>query len=266
MFLTIDVGNTHIVVGLHSLNHPEKALKTWRIATHPVGTADEFRVKLQTLLQLEGFSLLDPLLETVVASSVVPQATAMLKKAFPGKIEIIDSSWPFSFRILADPPQQVGADRLVNAEAVVKLYGGPAVIIDSGTATTLCALTRGNEYLGGAIMPGLELSVEALAKRASKLFSVELVPPPSSIGGNTEHALQSGVLFGYASMIDGMVERFRTDLKEPMAKVIATGGISNLLQGIAQKIEIHNPDLTTIGIASLYMKVRVQSLQRRNSQ
>lgn len=255
MLLTLDVGNTNIVAGCHPnpRQDPKAAerLQSWRISTHPIGTSDEFRAKLGVLLNLENRHLKD--LEAVVISSVVPQATAMLRGAFPGTpIHVIDHSWPFSFAIEPKPASGIGADRLVNAEAVVREYGGPAIIVDSGTATTLCAVTRDGTYLGGAIMPGIELSIETLAKKAAKLFTVELSPPAHAIGRNTEEALRSGILLGYASMIDGMVRRFKAELGEPQARVVATGGVSALLRGICTELDHFEPELTLRGILYLY--------------
>lgn len=248
MLLAIDVGNTNTVLGLFlegRLQH------TWRVSTHPICTSDEFRAKLHTLLSIEN--LRADVYSSVVISSVVPPFSAMLRTAFKGTSHhFIDWQSPFSFSIQASPPAGVGADRLVNAEAAIRDYGAPCIIVDSGTATTLCAINRNREYLGGAIMPGIELSIEALARNTAKLFTVELTPPSKSIGSNTTEALKSGLLLGYASMIDGMVCRFREELGEPQAKVIATGGISQLLKGMTKELEHFDPSLTLKGIAYLH--------------
>lgn len=248
MLLAIDVGNTHTVIGCY---WDRQLKRTWRISTHPLSTSDEFRIKLHTLLDMEGIER--RAFHSVIVSSVVPPMTAMLRSAF-GDINfmVIDHTWPFSFEIKAFPPDQVGADRLVNAEAAVREYGYPCIIVDSGTATTICAITKNKEYLGGAIMPGVELSIETLAKKTAKLFAVELMPPEQAIGSNTQAALRSGLIFGYASMIDGMIRRFKSELHAPDARVIATGGISQLLKGIATEIKETDPHLTLKGIAYLY--------------
>lgn len=248
MWLAIDVGNTNLVLGCFS---DGKLIHTWRVSTHPASTPDEFRVKLRNLFQCDGIEF--KTLQSVVISSVVPQVTATLRTAFSdARVFVIDHSWPFSFSICATPPEQVGADRLVNAEAAVRGYGSPCIIVDSGTATTICAVSAKREYLGGAIMPGIELSVETLARRTAKLFQVELVPPKRAIGHNTQNALQSGLLLGYAFMIDGMIRRFKEELNAPNAPVVATGGVSERLQGIAQELKIFEPDLTLKGIHYLY--------------
>ncbi len=253
MILAIDVGNTNIVVGCR------QPLLSWRLSTHPIRTADEFRAELRALLEAEGISFKK--LEAVVVSSVVPQATAMIRASFSrsaASLHVIDHSWPFSFTIKTKNPEQIGADRLVNAEAVMREFGAPAIIVDSGTATTLCAVSAKKEYWGGAIMPGIELSIETLARRAAKLFTIELTPPSRAIGETTDEALRSGILFGYASMIDGMVRRFKQELGEPSARVIATGGVSTLLKGISSELTDLDPDLTLKGIFHLYESIRAR--------
>lgn len=262
MLLAIDVGNTNTVLGVFG---PErKLLHTWRVSTHPLCTADEFRAKLSVLSNLDGLvgakaSGAQPEIDRVVVSSVVPPFTAMLRTAFRDRnLHVLDHRAPFSFTIKYDPPHSVGADRLVNAEAALREYGAPAIIVDSGTATTICAVNDKREYLGGAIMPGIELSVESLAKRTAKLFAVELVAPKQAIGANTQEALRSGILLGYAAMVDGMVRRFKEELsarstRSEAAKpqVIATGGISQLLKGLTTELDHFDADLTLKGIAYL---------------
>lgn len=254
MLLAIDVGNTNTVLGCFWDNTLKR---TWRISTHPICTADEFKIKLAALFRLEGIEL--KAFDAVLISSVVPSYTGMLRTAFKDStLHVINPQSPFSFSIKATPANQVGADRLVNAEAAIRDYGAPCIIVDSGTATTLCAINKNKEYLGGSIMPGIELSIETLAAKTAKLFTIELIPPEKAIGSNTQEALRSGILLGYASMIDGMVRRFKQELKDPKAPVIATGGVSKLLKGIANELEHYDPDLTLKGIAYLY-----ESLRRR---
>lgn len=254
MLLAIDVGNTNTVLGAFE---GKELKRTWRVSTHPLVTPDELRMKIHSLFELDGIHA--PAIRAVIMSSVVPPMTAVLRQAFPNvDVRIIDHTWPFSFSIAAQPASGVGADRLVNAETVIREYGGPAIIIDSGTATTLCALSRDQRYLGGAIMAGIELSIEALARNTAKLFSVELVAPARAIGSNTAEALQSGLLFGYAAMLDGMVARFKAELGEPNARVVATGGVSAMLKGIAQSFTDVDPDLTLKGIAYLYEAIQKQ--------
>jgi type III pantothenate kinase len=257
MWLAIDIGNTHTVLGCFE---GKEILKKWRLSTHSFATADEFTIKLDSLLRRDFPSFFENAssgkrrsFKKVILSSVVPSASSFLKEAFQDDtLHIIHPETPFAFKIKANPASQVGADRLVNAEAAFRLYGSPAIILDSGTATTLCALSAQGEYLGGAILPGLELSVEALAKKAAQLFRIELTPPPHAIGSNTKEALQSGILFGYASMLDGMIQRFKDELEEPHANVIATGGVSTLLKGLLSEVDVYDPDLTLKGLAEIY--------------
>lgn len=260
MLLAIDAGNTNTVLGLFN---ERKLFRTWRISTHPIPTPDELRARLHALAAVDGLKLDFASMSGLdtVASSVVPQFTGVLRQAFGGTgFHVIDNRAPFSFRIAASPPEQVGADRLVNAEAVVREHGAPAIVVDSGTATTICALARGRdgipEYRGGAIMPGIELGREALARKAAQLFPVELVPPSHVIGTNTQDALRSGILHGYASMVDGMIRKFKQELGAPAAPVVATGGISELLRPVAREIDHFDPDLTLKGIAFLHETLR----------
>ncbi len=246
-WLAIDVGNTNAVMGLF---RGETLVRCTRVSTHPIGTSDELLIKIRML-----FSDAFDSIEHVVVSSVVPVFSAVLKQVFEkSKLRYIDSTWPFAFRIEASPPSQVGADRLVNAEAALAAYGAPAIIVDSGTATTVCAVSSDGAYLGGAIMPGIELATKALAQNTAKLFVVELEPPTHAIGTNTHEAIQSGMVLGYASMLDGMVGRFRAEMGTPDAPVIATGGVSLRLKGVAQSFTHHDPDLTLKGMNLLWQK------------
>ncbi len=252
MLLAIDVGNTHTVLGVFD---GARLLGTFRVSTRPLETSDELLLKIELFLQRLGTTLSQ--CRGTVISSVVPAMTEALKGALnrvekAPKALVVDSSWPFSFQVRAEPASSVGADRLVNAEAAVRDYGVPAIILDSGTATTLCAVNSAREYLGGAILPGIEMSIEALVSKTAKLYNVELRVPERAIGRNTSEALQSGALFGYAAMMDGMVARFREELGEPRAQVIATGGVSAHLQGIMREPMRADADLTLRGIRYLY--------------
>ena len=255
MLLAFDVGNTHTVLGLFD---GARLLGTFRISTKPLETSDETALKIRFFLEQHG-ARVDGLRAAVV-SSVVPAMTEMLKSAFARmagapKGLVIDSTWPFSFKIQAEPAGSVGADRLVNAEAAVRDYGSPVIVLDSGTATTLCAVDASRAYLGGAILPGIEMSIEALVSKAAQLYKVELRAPERAIGRNTPEAIQSGVLFGYAAMMDGMVARFRDELGEPRARVVATGGVSSRLQGLMRVETTADPELTLRGIRYLYEAV-----------
>lgn len=252
MLLAIDVGNTNIVLGL---KEAQQWVKTWRISTYPIGTADELRLKVENLFVSSKLDFAEA--KEIIVSSVVPPVEGVLREVFTDRrLWMVDWSWPFSFSIRVNPPSQVGVDRLVNAEAAVKEHGCPVIVIDSGTATTLCAVGSDGAYWGGAIMPGIELSIETLAKRTAKLFTVDLRIPSKAIGSSTQEALQSGLMLGYASMIDGMIQRFKRELKLDKVPVIATGGVSSMLKGVLSGVDVFDPQLTLKGLDYLYERVR----------
>ena len=258
--LLMDIGNTHTVVGLAT---GKKIEATWRISTHPLLTADELHLKLTLLVEQKRRQLSD--FGAIVVASVVPAFTRVCLQAWgtaTGRhppLRIIDSSSPFSFTNLTENPAQVGTDRLVNAEAAWVHYGAPAIIVDSGTATTLCALQKtstGVEYLGGAIVPGLELAMRALAERTAQLRAIELVAPHQAIGRNTTQALQSGLVLGYGALIDGLIERFFRELGSPPSlQVLATGGVSPLMKGIAHRITHFDDQLTLKGMLLIHERI-----------
>jgi type III pantothenate kinase len=256
MLLAIDIGNTHTVIGYFL---DDELTQQWRVSTHPLCTADEFKHKLDGILNSGGIQLSS--IDTIVASSVVPRFVKMLETVFKlKKLYVIDYRSPFSFQLKVDSPQEVGTDRLVNAEAAIRDYGFPCIVVDSGTATTICAISKNSNgqaaYLGGAIIPGMELSMQALAEKAAKLFTIELTPPKNPIGSSTQEAFKSGLLLGYASMIDGMVNRFKKELGVSQLPVIATGGISYLLKDLTQELTHFDADLTLKGIAYIYDSIR----------
>lgn len=254
MWLGIDAGNSNLVLGLFSGQAGEtRPLRTYRLSTHPLGTPDELRARIQSVLALSGMNdseFLDDHSDIVLAS-VVPAFTQLARRAFP-QIRVIDSTWPFSFRIATENPAQTGIDRLVNAEAALREGRAPVILVDSGSATTICALTEDRVFHGGAILPGIESCRDALPAKAAQLFPVELTPPAHVIGRNTTDALRSGVVLGYASMIDGMIQRFRKELAPSHPRVLATGGASKLLREICAEITELDPDLTLKGIAYLH--------------
>lgn len=259
MWLGIDAGNTNIVIGVFSDKGP-RPLRTFRLSTHPIGTPDELRMRIRGVLALSEGSRIDDHTPIVLAS-VVPAFTRVARHAYPD-LHVIDSNWRFSFRIGTENPAQTGIDRLVNAEAIVREFGtGPAIIVDSGTTTTICALGAGGAFLGGAILPGLKACRDALPAKAAQLFSVELIPPSHAIGRDTDSALRSGVVLGYASMIEGMIERFKHELSaggagQARVVVAVTGGASRLLREVCPVLcsehATLDPDLTLKGIAYLY--------------
>ena len=250
MLLTIDIGNTNLTLGLYE---GQKLGARWRLATDHARMPDEYGLQILGLLQHGGCSPAQ--LDGICLASVVPPITTRLISACQQYLHhdplVIDSEVDTGIKILYDDPRAVGADRIVDAVAVMQLYGGPACIVDFGTATTFDALTANGEYLGGAIAPGIGISADALVQRTSKLPQVDLQRPPAAIGRNTVHAMQSGLLFGYVSMVEGMVARFRTELGESM-KVIATGGLAEIVARETKVLQIIAPWLTLDGLRILW--------------
>jgi type III pantothenate kinase len=250
MLLTIDLGNTNLTIGLYE---GETLTHHWRLATDQSRMPDEYGLQLLGLLTNAGRTPAD--LTGVCLSSVVPQLTGRLVQASREYLRqetlVVDTGVKTGIRIRYEDPKAVGADRVCDAVAVMQFYGGPACIIDFGTATTFNALTKEGDYLGGAITAGINLATEALYTHAAKLQRIDLQRPPNVIGRNTVHAMQSGLLFGYVSMVEGMVERFRKELG-PEMKVIATGGLAGLIAKETPAIQIHAPWLTLDGLRIIW--------------
>ena len=250
MLLVIDVGNTNVTLGLFK---GDTLGSHWRLATDHARMPDEYGLQFQGLLHNAGHTIKD--LKAICLASVVPQLTGRVVQACQEYLEkdpfIVDVGIRTGIKVRYEDPKAVGADRIADAVAVMYLYGGPACVIDFGTATTFNALTRDGEYLGGAITAGIHLATEALFVRAAKLPRIDLQRPPSIIGRNTVHAMQSGLLFGYVSMVEGMVERFRKELGADM-KVIATGGLAAIVAQETDVIQIIAPWLTLEGLRILW--------------
>lgn len=246
MLLTIDIGNTNLTLGLYE---GEKLGARWRLATEAERMPDEYGIQILGLLQHGGCA--PSQLDGISMASVVPPLTGRIRQACVEYLHtdplVVTSDLKTGIKILYDDPRAVGADRIVDAVAAQQVYGGPACIIDFGTATTFNALTGEGEYLGGAITAGVNLAMNALTQHTAKLPPIDLQLPPSVIGRNTTHALQSGLLYGYVSMVEGMVERFRAELG-PKMKVIATGGLSEVIAPLTRKIDIISPWLTLDGL------------------
>ncbi|HEY9152650.1 MAG TPA: type III pantothenate kinase [Anaerolineales bacterium] len=250
MLLTIDVGNTNLTLGLYEGN---QLGPHWRLATDHARMTDEYGLQFLGLLEHAGKTPAD--LIGISLSSVVPQLTSRVVQACREYLKqepiVIDAGIKTGIRIRYEDPKAVGADRVCDAAAVMNLYGGPACIIDFGTATTFNALTKDGEYLGGAITVGINLAADALFTHTAKLQRIDLQRPPSVIGRNTVHAMQSGLVFGYVSMVEGMVTRFRSELGSEM-KVIATGGLAELISKETKVINILAPWLTLDGLRILW--------------
>jgi type III pantothenate kinase len=250
MLLTIDVGNTNLTIGLYV---GETLASHWRLATDHVRMPDEYGLQLLGLLQHAGHNVQE--LTGISLASVVPPLTGHVTQACREYLNceplVVDTGIKTGIRIQYEDPKAVGADRVCDAVAVKQLYGGPACIIDFGTATTFNALTKEGDYLGGAITAGINLAAEALFTHAAKLPRIDLQRPPSVIGRNSVHAMQSGLLYGYVSMVEGMVERFRKELG-PQMKVVATGGLAGIISKETAVIDVLAPWLTLDGLRILW--------------
>ena len=250
MLLCIDVGNTNITLGLYE---GETLGPRWRLATDHERMPDEFILQLLGLLAHSGIDREN--VDGAAIASVVPTLTGrwveVCRKGLNRDPLVVDGTVETGVRILYDEPGSVGADRVVDAVAAYRLYGGPACIVDFGTATTFDAISPGGDYLGGAIAPGIGIAAQALFQRAAMLPRVELARPPSAIGRNTVHSMQSGLLFGYVSLVEGMVARFREELG-PGTRVIGTGGLAEVIARETEVLEILAPWLTLDGLRMVY--------------
>jgi type III pantothenate kinase len=251
MLLTVDVGNTNIVLGLFDGDH---LFSSYRLRTDARVTADELALLFRGLLARH------PEPDGVAVCSTVPQVLDQLRLMFDryyadARTVVVGPGVKTGVPLLYDNPKEVGPDRVVNTLAAHTLYGGPAIVVDFGTSTNFDVVSGKGEFLGGALAPGIEISVDALAARAARLFKVELVEPRSVIGKTTVEALQSGLVYGFASQVDGMVERISAELGgETRPVVIATGGLSHLMKDLCESIDEHEPDLTLIGLRLVYDK------------
>jgi type III pantothenate kinase len=250
MLLVVDVGNTQTHFGTFD---GEELLEHWRFATVRQSTADELGSALRSLLELRGCSFSQ--LHASIVSSTVPQLepqwTAMAARYLGHEMLTVGPGTKTGMAIRYDNPREIGADRLVNAVALRARYGGPAVCVDFGTATTFDVLSRDGDYAGGALMTGIEISLEALSERGARLPRVDLAPPRSVIGKNTIDAIRSGVVFGYAGAIDAILRRLYGELGE-RAPAIATGGLSGLVVPYTEEIEEVDDLLTLTGLRLLY--------------
>ncbi len=250
MLLTIDIGNTNITIGLYQ---GESLESHWRLATAHERMPDEYGLQLVGLLSHAGHGPRD--LTGICMASVVPPLTGKLVEACRQYLDcaplVVDAGVKTGVRIRYEDPRAVGADRIVDCAAVQRLYGGPACVVDFGTGTTFDAISSEGDYLGGAIAPGIGIGAEALYQHTAKLPRVDIQKPPSVIGRNTVHAIQSGLYFGYVAMVEGMVERFRGELGSAM-KVIATGGLAEVVAGETPSIQILAPWLTLDGLRIIW--------------
>jgi type III pantothenate kinase len=250
MLLAIDIGNTNVVLGVFD---GERLRESWRVGTKAQITADEYAMIVKDLFGFAGleFRQIDGVIFSTVVPPLLPVMIEMSRKYFKLDPLVVSIEMRTGIALKYDNPGEIGADRIVNAAAAFKLFGGPIIIVDFGTATTFCAVTKQGEYLGGAITPGIKISAEALYQRAAKLPRVELARPGTVIGRDTVSAMQAGILFGYAGLVDGIVERMKREFA-PDAKVIATGGMAELVAQETKSIHEVRPHLTLEGLRLLY--------------
>lgn len=250
MILVVDVGNTNIVLGIYE---GKKLLHNWRISTNRGATADEYGILIDNLCKHQGMRLEG--MEGVIISSVVPPLMfaleSMCRKYIKKEPLIIGPGIKTGLNIRYENPREVGADRIVNAVAGIELYGPPLIIVDFGTATTFCYIDEQAQYIGGAIAPGIGISTEALYQRAAKLPRIELIRPKSPVGRNTITSMQAGIIYGFAGQVDGIVQRIIEEFGTK-PKVVATGGLAELISKESRTIDLVNPLLTLQGLQLIY--------------
>ncbi len=252
MFLAVDIGTTNATFGLWESS---MLLHTFRAASVRTRTADEYAVLVQQMIELRKVDTAR--IEGAIIASVVPQLTEVfvgaIRMAYAREPLIVGPGLRTGMPILCDNPREIGADRIVNSVAAFDRFHQAAIVVDFGTATTFDCVSKAGEYLGGVIVPGVTVSLDGLFARAAKLSHVELVEPPRVLGRNTVHALQSGVVYGYSAMVDGLVRRLNDEMGGE-CRTIATGGLASLVTKHAQSIESLDMDLTLRGLQILYAR------------
>jgi len=250
VLLAMDVGNTNVTLGVFE---GESLRATWRFATDVGRLADEYGVLALSLLQHEGLVPED--IQEAVMACVVPDLEpvfhSVCRRYFNVRPLVVSAGVKTGLRILYDTPRDVGADRVADAVAAMHVYGPPLIVVDLGTATVFDAISKDGDYLGGALAPGLGIASEALFRRAAKLYRVELSRPRTAIGRNTVAAMQSGILFGYVGLIEGIVQRMKEELGDS-AKVIGTGGYAEIISKETNVFDSVDPDLTLQGLRIIY--------------
>lgn len=250
MILVFDVGNTNIVLGVYK---ERTLIHHWRVSTDESRTVDEYAVVIKSLFDLGDLAFRN--IKAIVISSVVPPVMPTLedlaRKYFGVEPLVIGPGVKTGMPIVYENPREVGADRIVNAVAAYTKYGGPLIIVDFGTATTFCVVSKRGEYIGGAIAPGIGIATEALFQRASKLPRIEMIKPTSVIAKNTVAGMQSGIYYGFTGQVDGIVKRMKAELGAE-TKVIATGGLAQLISQESETIETVDPYLTLEGLFLIY--------------
>jgi type III pantothenate kinase len=247
MLLAVDVGNTNTVLGVFD---GERLVDSWRVKSDARATADEMALQWRGLLS--GVGALDGIAVCSTVPAVLHEVRGLLVRYYAHiPSVIVEPGVKTGVPLLYDNPRELGADRIVNTLAAYHLYGGPAIVVDFGTSTNFDVVSDKGEFLGGALAPGVEISIDALAARGARLFTVERARPRSVIGKSTSEALQSGLLYGFVGQVDGMVRRITAELGGTAA-VIATGGLASLILDESETIKHHEPDLTLLGLRLVY--------------
>ncbi|GAC1447591.1 MAG: type III pantothenate kinase [Ktedonobacterales bacterium] len=257
LLLAIDISNTGIKFGLYARGKAD-LIARWRIATVREKTADEYAMLLTELMRHAG--LRPDAIESVIMASVVPPLTSVfqeLAQQYLGREAIVVThKTDLGIRLLVDNPWETGADRMLSALAAHRVYGGPAIVIQFGTATSFDCVSPEGDFLGGAIAPGLGISAEALTRAASRLYQVELTPPPRALGKNTTHSMQSGIVLGHVGLVEGLVGRLRAELPGGAhARVIAHGGLAELMAGVTPCIETVDLHIILQGLRLTYERL-----------
>ncbi len=250
MLLAIDIGNSHTVIGLFK---EDKLINNWRIQTNSKNTADEIASTLHGLFSMHDLHFTG--ISGMIIANVVPSLQGSWQtfaRAIDVEPLLVNEKLQTGVTILTDNPAEVGADRIVNAVAGFHKYATPLIIVDFGTATTFDCVSDKGEYMGGAISPGLAISLDALGKYAARLPRVNALPPETAIGKNTINAIQSGVLFGYGGLVEGLVSRLSAEFPSQPPLVIATGGMAQIVAPYAPSIKKIEPQLTLEGLQLIY--------------
>jgi type III pantothenate kinase len=253
LLLAIDVGNTHTVAGLYS---GDDLVQHWRVATESHATEDQLAAGYVSLLGLDGYALGD--VDQVILSCVVPPLVDRYRRLAAKVLDVdalvVGPGIRTGLPVLTNNPHEVGADRIVNAVAAIDSIGGPCVVVDFGTATTFCAISVDGEYLGGAIAPGVEVSLEALTARAARLSRVDISDPEDVIGKTTAASLRSGIVLGFAGLVDGIVKRMIIEIDGEKTGTIATGGFANLVVPHTETLDRVDPLLTLKGLKLVHQR------------